>query len=490
MNKKLRLTEAQYDRLILYINETPYDKVVKNVAKIDDIIRIQYKNSTGNFKIIDTTGGQIQMDNIDSGSANINYRYFISSTSLHGDDLQIKRVNKIKEKDKLQDVNSWKQLDVKDVKSIEILRDGTVIDKVDSPKGGTTTDNQQDSDNEEHTEEFRAKVDDTVAAFLKEVKDGKGINLNLASGVIHMCCDSRHGNDFVFIILGESPIKELNDWDTFSITLKGEAKNSEEDLYALNDEFIKTSDGGKTLDMKFQAITGNDFKEIIIKGVVDVTPVPNCNEEPQEKGEEENNIEDGETVEDVRGDAEKMMKAILNDPTMKKAFYQKPSLWNMIVAAAKGKNAKGTGIAPAKNIISQYGELEQKKKLGVSGRNFKAGKRAKFEILYNEVSINPTNNPNDVMKLSPGKIYDGEVNAYKLGGPTDMVLTNKILGISITILRQYRDLEDTFEVKIKKSIKGKTTQEISAFEKNAILRFISEPGTGYTKPTKEQPKTK
>ena len=208
-------------------------------------------------------------------------------------------------------------------------------------------------------------------------------------------------------------------------------------------------------------------------------------EEPQEKDTEEKGAE---TIEDIRGDAEKMMKAILNDPTMKKAFYQKPSLWNMIVAAAKGTNPKGTGIGPAKNIVRQYGELDTKRKLGRSGRNFRAGKRAKFEVMYNEVSINPTGDEKDLLRLSPGKVYDGEVNAYRLGGPTDMILTNKVLGISITVLRQYRDLEDTFEVKIRKSIKGRTTQEIKDFEKNAILRFINEPGSGYVKPTQTQTK--
>src|ERR1035437_9419948 len=310
MNKKLILTEDQYDRLIQFINETPYDKVVNQVIKIGDIIRVEYKNSVNNFKVIDATGGQIQMDNIDSGSANINYRYFISSTSLHGSDLQIRRVHKIKEKENLADIKSWKQLDVKDIKNIEVLRDGTVIDSVDNLENSTTNDKTKvdNKQGEEHTEDFRAKVDDTVTMFLNQVKDGKGLDINLASGnVIHMCCDTRHGNDFIFTILGKAPIEELNDWDTLSISLKGEAKNSDEDLYSLNSEFIKTSDGGKTLDIMFQGISGKDFKEIVVRGVNDVKSITTCGEEPQEKGDEE---KDGETIEDIRGDAEKMMKAI------------------------------------------------------------------------------------------------------------------------------------------------------------------------------------
>jgi len=481
MNKKLILTKIQYDKLVRFINETPFNKVIEDVVKVGDIIRVEYKNSVNNFKVVNSLGNQIQMDNIDSGSTNINYRYFITSTSLHDKDLQIRRVHKIKEKDKLTDVKSWKQLDVRDIKKIEVIRNGSVIDATD------TTANNDATNSDEHTEEFRAKVDETVSVFLTQIKDGKGLDINLESGnVIHMCCNTRHDNDFIFNVIDQAPIEELNEWDTFSISLKGEGKSSEEDLYALNNEFIKTSDG-KTLDIMFQGISGDKFKEIIIRGIKNVSARPNCGEEQQEKNTEEKN---GETSEDVKANAEEMMKAILNDPLMKKAFYKKPSLWNLIVAAATGKNASGTGIGPALNIINQYSELKKQKKLGDNGRNFKAGKRAKFEVLYEEVVINPTGDPNDLLRLAPGKIYDAEVNAYRLGGPDDMVLTNKVLGISITVLNQYRDLEDTFEVKIRKSIKGRKTQEITDLEKTAILKFISEAGSGYIKQTKTNPKNK
>ncbi len=487
MIKKVILTETQYNKLIQFINETPYPKVIEKV-KIGDIIRVEFKNSVNNFKVVNSSGNQIQMDNIDSGSANINYRYFISSASLHGNDLQIRRAHKIKEKDKLTDVKSWKQLDVKDIKNIEVIRNGDIIDSVDKPNSVISNDNQH---NDEHTEEFRAKVDDIVSVFLKEIKNGKGLDIKLASGnIIHMCCDIRHENDFIFTILGQAPVEELNDWDSFSISLKGEGKNSDEDLYALNNEFIKTSDGGKTIDIMFQAISGEKFKEVIVRGVDSISSTPNCGEEPKTDEKETNASDDIETPEDVKANAEEMIKAILEDPIMKKAFYKKPSLWNMIVSAAMGKNPRGTGIGPALNIINQYGEAKQKRKLGDSGRNFRAGKRAKFEVMFDEIVINPTGDPNDLLRLIPGRIYDAEVNAYKLGGPQDIVLTNKILGISITVLNQYRELEDTFEVKIRKSIKGRKTQEITDSEKIGILKLINEPGSGYAKPTGTEPNTK
>lgn len=491
MKKKLILTEDQYDRLITFINETPYDKVIKNVIKVGDVIRIEYKNSTSNFKVIDATNGQIQMDNIDSGSANINYRYFISTTSLNGDDLQIKRVHKVKEKEKLQDIKSWKGMDVKDIKNIEILRGGSVVDTVDTPR---PTDDKAQAAREKgqkgkpESEDFITKANDVILVFLHHLKEGNGLNITLVNGdVVKMCCSSRGGNKFSFSMEGKSNIEELNNWDTFAIELKGEGEKEDEDLYELNKNIIGTTDGGQTFNLTFKGMSGEKTKDIILKGVTDIAPTPTCNEEPTETGDE--NTE--ETVEDVRGDAEKMMKAILSDPTMKKAFYKKPSLWNMIVAAVKGGNPKGTGIGPAKQIVNKWGEAESKRKLGESGRNFRAGKRAKFEIIYNGVYMNPTGSPKDVLNMTVGKTYDAEVNSYKLGGPKAVILTNKALGITITILKPYRDLEDTFEVKIKKSIKGKTTQEIKDYEKSAILKFVNEPGSGYAKTTKtEQPKTK
>ena len=77
MIKKLRITESQYERLLASINETPFDKMVKSTAKAGDIISITWKGSMNKFEVVDNIGGQIVMDNIDKGSTNINYRYFL-----------------------------------------------------------------------------------------------------------------------------------------------------------------------------------------------------------------------------------------------------------------------------------------------------------------------------------------------------------------------------------------------------------------------------
>ena len=131
MNKKIKITESQYNRLIQLMVETPFDTMTKNSIKAGDIITITWKGTKNNFKVINNTSGQIIMDNIDKGSTNINYRYFMVYTSLNGDDLQLRRVNKKKEVDKLNDTKSWSPITVKDITNIEVIRDGKVVDKVD-----------------------------------------------------------------------------------------------------------------------------------------------------------------------------------------------------------------------------------------------------------------------------------------------------------------------------------------------------------------------
>lgn len=131
MNNKLIVTEAQWERLLNFINETPFDAMVKNTIKVGDTVVITWKNSKNNFKVMDNTSGHIIMDNIDSGSSNINYRYYMVYTGLSGDDLELRRVHKINEKDKLSDFKEWTPMTVKDISNIQIFRNGKQIDIVD-----------------------------------------------------------------------------------------------------------------------------------------------------------------------------------------------------------------------------------------------------------------------------------------------------------------------------------------------------------------------
>lgn len=485
MQKKVILTEKQYDSLVKFINETKFDKVIKNVARVGDIIKIDYKNTSNNFKVVKNDLGQIQMDNIDSGSANINYRYFITQASLDGDDLELRRVHKIKEKDKLGDIKSWQRIEVRDIRNIELIRNGSIIDTVDTPTPSYSklqNSKEKKQKGQPDNEEFKTKVDEVVLIFLNKIKEGNGLKINLSNNdVINLCCISQSKNNYAFTLDSKTKIDELNKWDTFGIEIYGDGEREDEDLYELNKERIKTTDGGETFNMRVRGFYGDKTMDIWIKGIKHIEPLKVCasKEVKPEPEKVEPQIDTWVKPKRPEDEAKAMVQAIMSDPIMKKAFYKQPTLWNMIVSAVNGKNPKGTGIHPALKIINQYKSNSIRKDIGPSGSNFKANKAAQFEILDKEVFINPTGQPSDVLRLEPKSLYRAIVNEYKLGDEY-LTLSNKKIGFKIIIKKEYKNIPDAFEVTFLKVVEGKKTGEIKEYPKNAIIKFRNERGSGYS----------
>ncbi len=462
---KLRLTETQFDRLMQFINETPYDKVMTNSVKVGDIIRIEYRNSTSNFKVIDATHRQIQMDNIDSGSANINYRYFITSTSLHGTDLEIRRAHKIKEKDKLGEIKSWKSLDVKDIKNIEVIRNNSVIDSVDAPKIEPVKEPvvKKTDDKQHYTQEVN-KILDEVRDRLLASKENEKIIFNLVDGsTINFCVASKNGLAFKLEVINvEGNPTKYQLLTNASVIEMGFNNSPEQD--DLDEILIKYT--GDKIGLRLTVFNGENkqftyiyFKSFKTGGLCDEAPV--------------SKTEDAETPEEIKKDAEQMMTAILNDPLMKTAFYKQPTLWNVIVSAMRGENPKGTGIGPARDIINKYGFEKARKQLGPDGNNFKEGKKAKFSVLK-EVSFNGKDS------LMPKQQYFAWVRKHELGDEYVM-LENKGAGLVISIIEPIPNYPDTFNVKITKSYKQQTKGTTSDVQKDAVITFKSETNSGYYK---------
>lgn len=219
-----------------------------------------------------------------------------------------------------------------------------------------------------------------------------------------------------------------------------------------------------------------NIKNIDDWSVLDETSTPE--DTKYDKPKEEND----ETADDITRKAEEMVKAIINDPIMKKAFYKQPTLWNLILNTARGKNSSGTGIGPAWNIINQYGEAKQLKSLGPNGKNFKSNKPAQFEVMYEPLVINPTGLPNDELKFNPSPArYTAFVNPYKVDGDDRLTLESKKYGFKIRVLKPYKNVPDTFEASVIKIMRTKKTGEIKEFSKPAIIKFINENGSGYSK---------
>ncbi len=374
MNKKIKITEAQYNRLINLMVETPFDTLTKTVIKPNDVISITWKGSKNNFKVVNNTAGQVIMDNIDKGSANINYRYLMVYTSLDGDDMELRRVNKIKEADKLNDPKQWSLVTVKDITNIEIVRDGEVIDTVDPVSPSAAKQQKLGISGDTEPQDFVTNINNNLAIILEQLTEDKGLKLILNNAEIIFCCNSKSGGVFDLEITENKSIPVLNKWQTFVLDIKGNQNDEQTSLYDANKDIIKTSDNGKTFSLKFKVFSGEKQSEVWVVGGQGVSITKSC----EDKTEDDNEDELPKDEEELKIDAKEAFEKILADPMMQKAFYSQPTFWQSFVAELKGKKHPGNGIITALNIVKNY---ETKKIVEQIGEGFtdKKGVIVKFK---------------------------------------------------------------------------------------------------------------
>lgn len=380
MSMKVRLTESQYDKLKGFILEATFQEVLADSVQKGDVIRIGFKDKTRNFKVIDAMSGQIQMDNIDDNSDENVYRAFMSTTSLSGGDLKLSVVNKETEPDKVKDPRTWTKKIFKGVTDIELLRNDTVVDKVgEEPEQNKPLEKAVSDD-------FKLLIDDVILTFINHTKEGTGVNFKMEDGeTISMCCMGRNGGKFSFNLNSETNISELKAWDLFGIELKGDGEKEDEDLYEQNKHLIRTKDEGQTFDFRLLGSLGEKRKYVWLSGITDVEPTTKCAPKPKKPKEEKPNEKEEEELID---DAEVAMHLILNDPTLKKAFYKQPSLWNLFVANMQGKEATGSGIVPTLDIVGRYMNKRLSDKLGAT---FMEGETVKYELVDGDIIFKDRN---------------------------------------------------------------------------------------------------
>jgi len=375
MSKKIKITESQYNRLIQLMVETPFDTMAKDSIKAGDIISITWKGTKNNFKVINNTSGQIIMDNIDKGSTNINYRYFMVYTSLNGDDLQLRRVHKTKEADKLNDTKSWSPITVKDITNIQVIRDGKLVDKVDplSPSAEKQQ-KQKNSGKETITQDFKNDMVNNFAIILEQLVEGKGLKMILNNAEVIFCCTQKVGGVFNLELTENKSIPSLNKWDTFVLVLKGSSNDDDEKLFEANKDIVKTPDNGKTFSLKFRVFSGEEKSEVWIIGGTGIAITKSCEDKTEndtDNDEEEKQGEEKKTEEELTIDAKEAYEKILADPLMQKAFYSQPTFWQTFVAELKGKKHPGNGIITVLNIVKQYESKKMDEQIGEGFTNEK-----------------------------------------------------------------------------------------------------------------------
>jgi hypothetical protein len=150
-----------------------------------------------------------------------------------------------------------------------------------------------------------------------------------------------------------------------------------------------------------------------------------------------------------------MVKSIVNDPSMMKAFYKQPSLWNILMSKLKGKKAKGTGVIPAEDIAKKYGLYNLSKNMYNMVKNFNFNKSVTFTLLSDTVTF-PSENPPVVYEAN--KKYSAIVSEPKLG-QKNIVLIDK-------------------NTKVKIIIKDKNTSEMSRNTFNVVFSKLVPDGQG------------
>lgn len=488
MNKKIILTEVQYDKLTNFIVESKFDKVVKNVAKVGDIIKIDFKNSTNTFKIIKTDSGQIQMDNIDAGSANINYRFFLTYNSLEGNGLELRRIHKIKEKDKLGDVKLWKPINISGIKNIELIRNGKVIDKVDEPKPIDQNDQGKNKDNQVFIDE----INNNLGIILNQLNEDKGLKLNMSNKEeLLFCCLSRSQGLFTLELTNETKISELKKWDSFIMsiqgtpdTINGDEPNKQENLFELNKDIVKTNDGGRTFNLLVKANAGDKTSKIWINGIMGVSATPSC--KSTEEHEKEDETQD---MEALKAEGKKALDYILSDQNLKDAFFQQPSLWNLFIAELKGKEATGKGIGPTLEIINAYTRKKNTEKLEAE---FNEDKEIRIKPIDNiSISYNKDNKKlNYTFDALNNEGYEVIVNKQELGENVSLSSKNKDQSVQyrIELLKRLSKIEDGFVCNIILIVKKGT--KVTKFEKEHVkFKILRRESPGY-RPIKPKPEEK
>jgi hypothetical protein len=129
------------------------------------------------------------------------------------------------------------------------------------------------------------------------------------------------------------------------------------------------NDVTKEFTIKVLNRTTNAFidKKYVVKDIV----LNNDNEPESDKSDDGESDINNELFNDY-------YKEVVNNPELRKAFYKAPSLWNYFTAAMQNKKARGSGIYPAYQIISNFFNDRINRKL--PGFTDKENKRATFYL--------------------------------------------------------------------------------------------------------------
>lgn len=164
------------------------------------------------------------------------------------------------------------------------------------------------------------------------------------------------------------------------------------------------------------------------------------------------NVATGDTTndnsEELKQEAKKAMSMILNDPTLKKAFYTQPSLWNLFVAELKGGKATGKGIVPTLRLVNSYESNYIQKKLGgqfIKNKKvtFKPFEDVKIPFFKGNKEFTYPFNKNTNLEYHPMVMERKLGEGFKIKGKLE-----DDLAYEIEIIKKIEEVENIFECRI------------------------------------------
>ncbi len=358
MNKKLIITESQYEKLRFFILETSFDKLAKSVIKDSDIIKITANNEVLSFKVINSLSGQVYMENIDKGAEYFGKLVFISFTSFNNTKLELRVANDKQKIEKPINPLNWAKLTLKNVEEINVYRNDNLIDSTSDTKTQEPEEEKKDDIKQKLSDEAIDNINDLMRFMLDSLDDGKGLRLIMSDNKeLKLCCQSASNGIFVLEPIGKLPIELLSKFDSITIKIiPVDDEDVETDLLTANKKLWSTTDNGQTLDIIVEGRYGEKTEKVKITGVSDLEIDQTCFSEEDEQGEEDEQDKDY--------DAEKVLNLVLSDPDLKNAFYKQPTFWQAFKAQLIGKKATGKGIIPTLDIIGKYMDKKITDKLG------------------------------------------------------------------------------------------------------------------------------
>jgi hypothetical protein len=226
------------------------------------------------------------------------------------------------------------------------------------------------------------KLGNIIRELIENISKDKSTEFVMSSGnKLILKCISDESDNFVFSVV-EDKAQISKKWDTLSIQIKfgnGQDLSSE---YRINKNVISTQDNGVTFDLLFIASKKNGLKsklkvnKIRTIGFSSVTEPEQTNdpekqEEPKTEPEQQDTNSEKETTDDKDDEyqkkGEEALAYMLNDPILKSAFYEQPSLWQLFVAELTGKKTKGKGIITVIDLIDKYKNKNLNEKFIVNG---------------------------------------------------------------------------------------------------------------------------